>query len=161
MKASAKPGHPALEWGLCLLFCLCFSAGGGVTVLCMASCAALAAPPVRARLPGLNKGWIPAVVLLFAIGCAASPAAAAFYGTGAAVWSETGASSAAPDEDAEDAGTLEAGQDGGSVTVYITKTGSKYHRGDCSALKSSKIEITLAEALAQGYEPCKLCDPPS
>ena len=36
-----------------------------------------------------------------------------------------------------------------SVTVYVTKTGNKYHRAGCSYLKSS-IPMTLADAKAQG-----------
>ena len=45
--------------------------------------------------------------------------------------------------------------------VYITKTGEKYHRGDCRYLKKSKIEITLKDAKKKGYEPCKVCKPPT
>ena len=44
-------------------------------------------------------------------------------------------------------------------TVYITRTGKKYHRGSCSSLRRSKIPISLAEA-KQGYGPCARCDPP-
>lgn len=44
-------------------------------------------------------------------------------------------------------------------TVYITKTGEKYHKSSCSSLKKSKIEIKLSEAKSQGYEPCKRCKP--
>lgn len=43
--------------------------------------------------------------------------------------------------------------------VYITKTGSKYHRDGCSYLKS-RIEISLEDAKARGYEPCSRCGPP-
>ena len=43
--------------------------------------------------------------------------------------------------------------------VYITRTGKKYHREGCSALKSSKIPITLKEARERRYTPCALCDP--
>lgn len=39
------------------------------------------------------------------------------------------------------------------VTVYITRTGSKYHRGSCRYLKKSKIPISLKDAKAQGYGP--------
>lgn len=45
------------------------------------------------------------------------------------------------------------------VTVYITKTGAKYHKSGCSYLKS-KIEISLSDAKAQGYTACSRCDPP-
>jgi methylphosphotriester-DNA--protein-cysteine methyltransferase len=48
----------------------------------------------------------------------------------------------------------------GSIIVYITKTGAKYHRDGCSSLKKSKISITLQEAVKLGYEPCKICNPP-
>lgn len=44
--------------------------------------------------------------------------------------------------------------------VYITKTGSKYHIGTCSSLRSSKIPISLEKAKADGYEPCGRCNPP-
>jgi len=46
------------------------------------------------------------------------------------------------------------------VTVYITKTGEKYHNDGCSSLRKSKIPVTLTEAKSRGYEPCKLCKPP-
>lgn len=45
------------------------------------------------------------------------------------------------------------------TTVYITKTGKKYHRGNCSYLRKSKIPISLSEA-RQGYGPCSKCNPP-
>jgi methylphosphotriester-DNA--protein-cysteine methyltransferase len=51
-----------------------------------------------------------------------------------------------------------AGQD---TVVYITKTGEKYHTEQCSSLKKSKISISLGEAVARGYEPCRNCKPPS
>ena len=41
--------------------------------------------------------------------------------------------------------------------VYITNTGSKYHRKHCRFLEKSKIPIDLAEAKAGEYEPCKVC----
>ncbi len=45
-------------------------------------------------------------------------------------------------------------------TVYITESGSKYHRGSCSYLSNSKISISLSSAKAQGYTPCSRCNPP-
>src|SRR5688572_23265805 len=45
------------------------------------------------------------------------------------------------------------------VTVYVTRTGEKYHRGSCRYLSRSKIPISLADA-KRGYEPCKVCRPP-
>lgn len=47
-----------------------------------------------------------------------------------------------------------------SVTVYITRTGSKYHRDGCSYLRQSKIPISLSEAKAEGYDACSRCNPP-
>lgn len=46
-----------------------------------------------------------------------------------------------------------------SYTVYITKTGEKYHSGGCRYLKKSKIAIDLNDAKAQGYDPCSVCNP--
>lgn len=50
---------------------------------------------------------------------------------------------------------------GGNTVVYITRTGECYHTGSCRYLKKSKIEITLADAVARGYRTCKVCCPPS
>lgn len=47
-----------------------------------------------------------------------------------------------------------------SVTVYITKTGKKYHREGCEHLKKSSTPIALEDAKAKGLEPCQSCDPP-
>jgi len=44
-------------------------------------------------------------------------------------------------------------------TVYVTKTGEKYHKSNCRYLKYSKKEITLKKALNYGYEACKVCKP--
>lgn len=46
-------------------------------------------------------------------------------------------------------------------TVYITKSGTKYHRSGCGYLKSSKFSITLEEAIDRGYTPCSVCKPPN
>ncbi len=43
--------------------------------------------------------------------------------------------------------------------VYVTRTGRKYHRGDCKWLRRSKIPISLAEA-KERYGPCGWCKPP-
>ncbi len=43
-------------------------------------------------------------------------------------------------------------------TVYITRTGEKYHRSSCSYLRSSKISISLTDA-KRGYSPCSVCKP--
>ena len=45
-------------------------------------------------------------------------------------------------------------------TVYITRTGSKYHSDGCRYLSRSCIPIALSEAKSEGYSPCSVCDPP-
>ena len=42
--------------------------------------------------------------------------------------------------------------------VYITNTGSKYHKGSCPSVNKSKIPISLEKA-KEAYEPCKRCSP--
>lgn len=49
-------------------------------------------------------------------------------------------------------------QTSNSYTVYITNTGSKYHRDGCSYLKS-KNAIDKNSAIAQGYTACSRCNP--
>lgn len=46
-------------------------------------------------------------------------------------------------------------------TVYITKTGEKYHRDSCRYLSKSKISTNLSEAVENDYSPCSICDPPT
>ncbi|SHO54020.1 peptidoglycan-binding domain-containing protein [Anaerocolumna xylanovorans] len=44
------------------------------------------------------------------------------------------------------------------ATVYITRTGSKYHRAGCRYLRQSQIAISLSDA-KRNYEPCSVCNP--
>lgn len=44
-----------------------------------------------------------------------------------------------------------------SKTVYITSTGSKYHKYGCQYLSQSRIPIPLTEAKNQGYTACSKC----
>ena len=44
-----------------------------------------------------------------------------------------------------------------SVTVYITRTGEKYHRWGCQYLRQSQIAISLDDAEARGYTACSRC----
>jgi hypothetical protein len=57
-------------------------------------------------------------------------------------------------------GTSASGGGGSSTTVYVTKTGEKYHRSGCRCMSSSKIALSLGDAKARGYTPCGVCDPP-
>jgi micrococcal nuclease len=45
------------------------------------------------------------------------------------------------------------------ITVYVTRTGAKYHRDGCRHLAHSKIPMSLKDAKAR-YTPCKTCHPP-
>ena len=42
--------------------------------------------------------------------------------------------------------------------VYVTPTGEKYHREDCTYTGSVR-RMTIAEAERRGYYPCSRCDP--
>lgn len=44
-------------------------------------------------------------------------------------------------------------------TVYITRTGKKYHRDGCRHLRS-RIPTTLTGAIEAGYTACSVCRPP-
>lgn len=46
-----------------------------------------------------------------------------------------------------------------SVTVHITRTGSKYHRAGCRYLSKSSIPIALSAA-KRSYGACSVCKPP-
>ncbi len=45
-------------------------------------------------------------------------------------------------------------------TVYITKTGTKYHRDGCRFLSKSNIPVLLEELDTEKYAPCSVCNPP-
>ena len=46
------------------------------------------------------------------------------------------------------------------VIVYVTSSGTKYHRSGCEYLRKSKIQTTLEKAKRLGYKRCSVCDPP-
>ena len=45
------------------------------------------------------------------------------------------------------------------VTVFVTRTGRKYHRAGCRYLRRSSTAIKLSDAKAR-YGPCSVCKPP-
>jgi len=45
------------------------------------------------------------------------------------------------------------------VTVYATRSGSKYHSAGCSYLRKSRIPMSLSAAKGK-YSPCSRCSPP-
>jgi hypothetical protein len=56
--------------------------------------------------------------------------------------------------------TAQVSQDPQLVTVYVTKSGKKYHRDGCRYLRQSRIPVTLKDAKANWYTPCSVCNPP-
>jgi hypothetical protein len=52
-----------------------------------------------------------------------------------------------------------AADDDKSITVYITKTGTKYHKAECRYLAKSSIPITL-DVAAKRFTACSVCRPP-
>lgn len=44
-------------------------------------------------------------------------------------------------------------------TVYITRTGKKFHRDGCRSLSQSRIPVKRSEARDRGYGACKVCRP--
>lgn len=56
-------------------------------------------------------------------------------------------------------GVAQPEPDSQSLTVYVTRTGAKYHRDGCQYLRRSRIPTTLAEARKR-YGPCSVCLPP-
>lgn len=46
-----------------------------------------------------------------------------------------------------------------SYTVYITKTGKKYHSAGCRYLSQSCIPVDLDELDTKKYTPCSVCEP--
>lgn len=59
------------------------------------------------------------------------------------------------------ASTSQASQNNNqNITVYVTKSGKKYHLAGCRELKKGSTAISLKDAKAQGYTPCKICNPP-
>ncbi len=66
----------------------------------------------------------------------------------------------APSQEHEDSDEVDSVQSTPTdVVVYVTRTGSKYHRYGCSYLKSC-IETTLSSAKSSGYGACSRCNPP-
>jgi hypothetical protein len=44
-------------------------------------------------------------------------------------------------------------------TVYIGRSGSKYHRANCRTLRNGSISIGVNTAKSRGYTACKICKP--
>ncbi|MEW6369256.1 MAG: hypothetical protein AB1714_31940 [Acidobacteriota bacterium] len=48
----------------------------------------------------------------------------------------------------------------GTCYVFITESGTKYHRRGCRYLSESKKRVTLDWAKSHGYKRCSVCKPP-
>jgi len=48
-----------------------------------------------------------------------------------------------------------------SQTVYVTKSGKKFHTADCRYINYNSISLELKQAVDFGYSPCKVCKPVS
>ena len=46
-----------------------------------------------------------------------------------------------------------------SQTVFVTKSGKKFHTEQCRYINYNSISIELNEAIDRGYSPCKVCNP--
>jgi hypothetical protein len=42
-------------------------------------------------------------------------------------------------------------------TVYITRTGHRYHRAGCRYLRHSSFAMSRSQAIAHRYTPCLIC----
>lgn len=56
-------------------------------------------------------------------------------------------------------GGCEKPEPNNDTTVYITETGSKFHKWGCQYLGESAIPISRKEAIEKGYTPCSVCKP--
>lgn len=88
------------------------------------------------------------------------------YATGDSWLTDGSAAAAAPEEspdalpdEADEASASPADGADGAQTVYISESGTKYHREDCRYVKDGSRELTEAEAEAEGYSACGTCKP--
>ena len=58
-----------------------------------------------------------------------------------------------------DAWTTKDVIEAGSIVVYITPSGKKYHTATCRYVKNKKQAIGHGCAKQAGYDPCKVCRP--
>lgn len=77
-------------------------------------------------------------------------------------WQSVAAQKPAPTQPAQtvERATPAALPSNATETVYVTRTGAKYHRDGCRHLSRSRIPMTLKEAAAS-YGACSVCRPPA
>ena len=92
-------------------------------------------------------------------GFAAGASRSFMFQGGATTEEEPVAEEQEPEPEPEPETTTESsGQE--EITVYVTDTGTKYHRSGCGSLWNSSHEKSLSQAISQGYGPCGNCNPP-
>lgn len=69
----------------------------------------------------------------------------------------TGSNSKTKSDNGSSKDESEKSEESDSEVVYITRTGTRYHKNGCMYLRKSKIAITKREAIKKGYVPCKIC----
>jgi micrococcal nuclease len=47
----------------------------------------------------------------------------------------------------------------GAFTVYVTRSGKKYHAAGCRFVSRGEMALSLEDAKKQGYAPCAVCNP--
>ena len=76
------------------------------------------------------------------------------------LWSDTeGSSKSAPGDPEGAPSPTPRVATGGSARVWVTPSGSKYHRQECRWLGDDTRSKTVSQARQEGYDPCKTCDP--
>jgi hypothetical protein len=105
-------------------------------------------------------------VLAFALSLAAWPVSAgpvpkAHAAPAKAAASPVAAPAAAPAATAPGAdSSAPAAEATMDTKVYLGKSGSRYHNKGCRYLKGAGKEITIGDAMKQGYAPCNVCKAP-
>lgn len=77
------------------------------------------------------------------------------------IWAERPAARPAHSEPREKEKPGAGERDAEALKVYITRSGTKYHRASCRYARENATEISLAEARRRGLEPCRTCHPDS
>ncbi len=69
------------------------------------------------------------------------------------------ASTSSPGQDVASAAPDAEAAEEDVVTVYATKSGTKFHASGCKYLVKSSIPMSRSEAVGEGLSPCSVCNP--
>lgn len=61
------------------------------------------------------------------------------------------------DEEVAEKAVKEETENDNSGFCYVTNSGTKYHKENCSYLKKSATKLTVSQAKSSGYTPCSRC----